>query len=109
SSLWVGRSQPGVDGPGGADVGLVFGQGMGVVVAAGQVGDEEIGVLSLGVGLGVQRGPDGRQAGVGHRPGRQAGAAVGVVGRHDLGGDVVPAAVPGGHPVPEVVVVLVAL
>ena len=83
--------------------------GAGVVVVSLAVGDEEIGVLCLLVGLGGEGGTEGRYAGVGDGSGRQAGAGVGVVGRPDVLRDAVPAAVIGRDPVPEIVVVGVAL
>ena len=83
--------------------------GAGVVVVTGKVGDEEIGILRLIVGLRVKRRTDGRDAGVGDRAGGEAGAGVGVVGFQNVLRDAVPAAVVGRDPVPEVVVVGVAL
>ena len=70
---------------------------------------KEIAVLDFRVTLGVQRRPDGRKAGVGDGARREAGAVVGVVGVPDVGRDAVPPAVIGGHPVPQIVVVGIAL
>ena len=75
----------------------------------GKVRDKEIGVFHLIVGLRVKRRTDGRDAGVGDRAGGEAGAGVGVIGFQNVLRDAVPAAVVGRDPVPEVVVVGVAL
>lgn len=87
----------------------VFAQGAGIIIAALEVGHKEIGILGLLIGLGGQRCPDGRNAGVRDRPGRQALAAVGIIRSHDIFRDIIPAAIVGCHPVPEVIVVTVAL
>ena len=88
---------------------LVVCVGAGVVVVTGKVGDKEIGVLRLIVGLRGKRRTDGRDAGVGDGAGGEPGAGVGVVGFQNVLRDAVPAAVVGRDPVPEVVVVGVAL
>ena len=87
----------------------MFAEGAGIVVVALEVGDEEIGVLCFLVRLRAQRRPDGSDARVGDGAGGQARRMVGIIRRDDVFRDIVPPAVVGGHPVPEVVVVGVAL